>query len=126
MIKFNGNSLLRVRAISAECGWLGKISKVSPTKGDTLLMDIRTLDVKELSMILCQIDTYLNSRPIAGFSNNPADLSYLTPAYLFIGTSLLAPPRLSVLHLKKSRMSRWQEIQNMNEREGGNTRSDQG
>lgn len=80
------------------------------------VMGAHTLDVEEFSTLLCQIEACLNSRPIAGLSNNPDDLSYLTPGHFLIGTALLAPPEPSVAHIKEGRLSRWQAITSMNER----------
>lgn len=58
--------------------------------------------------ILCyQIEVCFNSRPIAGFSSNPGDLSYLTPGHFLIGTTLLAYPEPSVLQCDETRLAWW-------------------
>lgn len=74
------------------------------------------LSAEEFSTLLCQVEACLNSRPIAGFSSDPDDLSFLTPGHFLIGSPLLAPPEPSTLDLNENRLSRWKLIQNCQER----------
>ncbi|XP_029165684.1 uncharacterized protein LOC114936606 [Nylanderia fulva] len=45
----------------------------------------RTLSQAEFATLLCQIEACLNSRPIAALSDDPSDLSALTPGHFLIG-----------------------------------------
>ncbi|XP_029166034.1 uncharacterized protein LOC114936867 [Nylanderia fulva] len=74
-----------------------------------------TLSNEEFVTLLTQVEFCLNSRPIAPMSDDPSDLSPLTPAHFLIGTSLIAVPEESVLNLKKSRLNCWQRVQRMHE-----------
>jgi len=57
----------------------------------------------------------LNSRPISSLSDDPSDLSALTPGYFLIGRPLVALPEKSVLDIDANRLSRWQFVQAMQE-----------
>jgi len=43
-------------------------------------------------------------------SNDPNDLSYLTPGHLLVGGSLTSIPQEDVTHLPLNRLSRWQRV----------------
>ena len=58
----------------------------------------------------------LPSRPIAGLSNSPDDLSYLTPGHFLTGAPLLALPDASLLDRQESRLTRYQLVQQMRDR----------
>ncbi|XP_018359796.1 PREDICTED: uncharacterized protein LOC108759039 [Trachymyrmex cornetzi] len=60
-----------------------------------------------------EIEALLNSRPLTPLSSDPHDLSPLTPAHFLIGRTFnsVADPDLS--HLKQSRLSNWQRIQQL-------------
>ncbi|XP_039311334.1 uncharacterized protein LOC113006065 [Solenopsis invicta] len=74
-----------------------------------------TLSNEEFTTLLTQVESCLNSRPIAPLSDDPSDLSPLTPAHFLIGTSLIATPEESVLDLRETRLNRWQRVQRMHE-----------
>ncbi|KAH0947355.1 hypothetical protein HN011_007786 [Eciton burchellii] len=71
----------------------------------------RTLSKAEFATILCQMEACLNSRPIAALSDDPGDLSALTPGHFLIGRPLLSVPKESVLGINDNRLSRWQRVQ---------------
>ncbi|XP_015189698.1 PREDICTED: uncharacterized protein LOC107073524 [Polistes dominula] len=73
--------------------------------GDTLLT------YEEISTLLAQVEAILNSRPLEPLSEDPEDISVLTPGHFLIGTALNAVPEGSVLDISASRLSRWQFIQ---------------
>lgn len=54
-----------------------------------------TLAFEELIMLLCQIEACLNSRPLYPLSNNPRDLTALTPGHLLIGKPPINVPEPS-------------------------------
>lgn len=70
-----------------------------------------TFTFEELNTILCEIEACLNSRPLAPFTDNQDDLSYLTPGHLLIGRPLLTVPAPTVLSLNENRLTRWQLVQ---------------
>jgi len=75
----------------------------------------RTLSKAEFTTLLCQIEACLNSRPIAALSDDPVDLSALTPGHFLIGRPLVSVSEESVLEIKANRLSRWQLVQIMQE-----------
>lgn len=80
-----------------------------------------TLTYEEYSTILTEIEAILNSRPLTPLSNDPADLSVLTPSHFLTGDSLIQPVqhdlsntpdnRLSHWHLQKLRQNFWRRWQ---------------
>lgn len=65
---------------------------------------------EEYTTMLAEIEACMNSRPLCPVSNDPNDLSILTPAHFLIGDNLLAPPRPSLLDVHTSRLSYWKQI----------------
>ncbi|XP_025267604.1 uncharacterized protein LOC105248410 [Camponotus floridanus] len=72
-----------------------------------------TLTFEEMSTLLAQIEACLNSRPLQALSDDPDDLSALTPGHLLIGAPLLAIPEPSSAERSPSMLSRWQLLQRM-------------
>lgn len=68
-----------------------------------------TLTYEELSTVLCQIEACLNSRPLAPLTDDPNDLSALTPGHFLIFDSLLAAPTKQTEQLNV--YDRWQQLQ---------------
>ncbi|XP_012524189.2 uncharacterized protein LOC105829693 [Monomorium pharaonis] len=60
---------------------------------------------------LAQIEAILNSWPLEPLSDDPEDISALTPGHFLIGSPLTAIPEPSLDDLAISRLSRWQFIQ---------------
>ncbi|KAH0944365.1 hypothetical protein HN011_004098, partial [Eciton burchellii] len=56
-----------------------------------------TLSKAEFVTLLCQIEACLNSRPIAALSDDPSELSALTPGHFLIGRPLISVPEDSIL-----------------------------
>lgn len=69
------------------------------------------LTYEELSTVLSQIESILNSRPITPISENPDDLEALTPTHFLIGRRLTAVPDPNVQDINTSRLSRFQYLQ---------------
>ncbi|XP_076660104.1 uncharacterized protein LOC143363391 [Halictus rubicundus] len=73
--------------------------------GETLLT------FEEMSTLLAQIEACLNSRSLTPLSDEPTDLSALTPAHFLIGSPLTAIPEPSLSDVRSSRLTRWQLLQ---------------
>lgn len=71
------------------------------------------LTYEEMYTLLTQIEACMNSRPLSPLSNDPNDLTPLTPAHFLIGQSLMALPETDVRDIKVSRLDRYQHIQYM-------------
>ncbi|XP_062704069.1 uncharacterized protein LOC115264003 [Aedes albopictus] len=69
------------------------------------------LTFEELTTFLAQAEAVLNSRPLIPVSDDPNDLSVLTPFHFLIGRSGLTVPEPSYKDV--GRLSRWQHIQSM-------------
>ena len=71
------------------------------------------LNFEELNTLLCQIEAVLNSRPLCTLSDNPDDLSYLTPGHFLIGRNITNIPSSKGIYSTSSLKSRWKIIQNL-------------
>lgn len=71
---------------------------------------------EEINTLFCQIESILNSRPLIPLSTNPQDLHFLSPAHFLVGDSLLALPEPSLIEVKQNRLSRFQMVQQMQQR----------
>ncbi|KMQ88170.1 hypothetical protein RF55_12386 [Lasius niger] len=75
-----------------------------------------TLSRAEFATLLCKIEACLNFRSISALSDDPTDLSALTPGHFLIGRPLISVPEESVLDLNANRLSRWQYVNLMYEK----------
>lgn len=66
------------------------------------------LTYEELSTLFTQIEAVLNSRPLCPLSDDPSDLTALTPGHFLIGSALTAVPEPTYKGLLPNRLSRWQ------------------
>lgn len=67
------------------------------------------LTFEELSTVLAQIEAILNSRPISALSNDPSDLSCLTPAHFLIGEPMTSYPEKDTAAIPENRLSFWEK-----------------
>ncbi|XP_029159529.1 uncharacterized protein LOC114931579 [Nylanderia fulva] len=72
-----------------------------------------TLTFEKLSTLLAQIEACLNSRPLQALSDDPEDVSALTPGHFLVGAPLLAVPEPSLTGQTVSTLSRWRHLQQM-------------
>ncbi|XP_071570688.1 uncharacterized protein [Temnothorax nylanderi] len=71
------------------------------------------LTFEEMNTLLIQIEAVLNSRPISPQSDNPNDISALTPGHFLVGQPLTTIPEPTLEGIKVSHLSRWQLIRKM-------------
>lgn len=71
------------------------------------------LTFEELSTLLCQIESCVNSRPICKLSSDPNDLDVLTPSHFLIGERAMLLPEQNHLESKANWLTRWQKIQQL-------------
>lgn len=69
------------------------------------------LTYEEMYTLLVQIESILNSRPLTPMSNDPNDLSFLTPGHFLIGDSFRSLPEPDLKKLTLNSLSRWQHIE---------------
>ncbi|KMQ88303.1 gag-pol polyprotein precursor [Lasius niger] len=73
------------------------------------------LTYEELQTLLVQIEVTLNSRPLCALSEDPSDLTALTPGHFLIGTAITSIPEPSLCDVPEGRLSRWQLLRKMTE-----------
>ncbi|XP_075163325.1 uncharacterized protein LOC142235960 [Haematobia irritans] len=71
----------------------------------------RLLSFEELSTLLCQIESILNSRPLCPLSPDPADFDALTPAHFLIGEPTNCIQDETLLDVNINRLTRWKCIE---------------
>ncbi|XP_065368797.1 uncharacterized protein LOC135961232 [Calliphora vicina] len=77
------------------------------------VMHDKILSFEELTTLLCQIESCLNSRPLCPLSSDPSDMDALTPAHFIIGEPTNCIPEENLLDMNINRLSRWKTIQNL-------------
>ena len=77
------------------------------------VVGLNSLTIDEYHTLLCQIEACLNSRPLTAQSNDPSDISALSPGHFLIGSPLVSIPEPSLFHLTRNQLSRYQLIQLM-------------
>ncbi|KMQ82727.1 hypothetical protein RF55_22043 [Lasius niger] len=63
--------------------------------------------------LLTQVEACLNSRPLSALTDDPEDVSALTPGHLLIGAPITALPEPSLKDVPTGRLSRRQLLQQM-------------
>ena len=77
------------------------------------IIGLQHLTYENMYTILCQVEAALNSRPLVPMTQDPEDLTYLTPAHFLVGDSLLAVPQRSYLDLPVQRLKLYESLQHM-------------
>lgn len=77
--------------------------------GDTLLT------YEELSTLLSQIESCVNSRPLCPMSSDSNDFTSLTPGHFLVGQPLLSFPDENHMETKINWLTRWQLVQKMHQ-----------
>lgn len=73
------------------------------------------LTFEEMSTILAQIESILNSRPLTPISNDPRDLESLTPGHFLIGRNLTSFPERDISEINENRLSIYQRLTQMHQ-----------
>nr|XP_034195313.1 uncharacterized protein LOC117611471 [Osmia lignaria] len=74
------------------------------------IVENATLTFEEMTTLLCQVEACVNSRPLHPLSDDPSDLSALTPGHFLIGEpTCIVPDPESDSH-DISLISRWRQI----------------
>ncbi|XP_058840343.1 uncharacterized protein LOC131695821 [Topomyia yanbarensis] len=69
------------------------------------------LSFEDISTVLTQVESMMNSRPLLPMSDDPNDLAALTPAHFLIGTSILALPDPDHHNIPVNRLDHYQQLQ---------------
>lgn len=67
--------------------------------------------LEELTTLITEIESCMNSRPLTPMSSDPSDLEVLSPAHFLIGAPLTALPDPNLSHLNYNRLKHYQQIQ---------------
>jgi len=70
-----------------------------------------SMTFEEASTLTSEIEAILNSRPLTALSNDPNDLSYLSPGHFLIGSTLTSYPEVDLIKTKINQLSRWQLVE---------------
>nr|XP_029733077.1 uncharacterized protein LOC115268963 [Aedes albopictus] len=74
------------------------------------------LTFEQFSTVLTQVEAILNSRPLTQLSDDPNDVSAITPAHFLIGREFQAILEPSYQHIPQGRLSTWQLVQDMKQK----------
>jgi hypothetical protein len=75
------------------------------------VMNGHILTLEEFATLLSRVEAILNSRPLCPMSNDPNDVSVLTPGHFLVGRPLNALLHPDLTGLPSSRLDRWQEME---------------
>ncbi|XP_058446764.1 uncharacterized protein LOC131427516 [Malaya genurostris] len=70
-----------------------------------------TLSYEELATVLTMIEGCMNSRPLTPLSDDPSDLSALTPAHFLVKNMIRPLPEPDIRHVPLNRLTQYQRIQ---------------
>ncbi|XP_058816228.1 uncharacterized protein LOC131679509 [Topomyia yanbarensis] len=73
------------------------------------------LNFEDMTTLLSQIEASMNSRPLVPMTEDPSDLSCLTPAHFLIGASLHVLPEPDIRHIALRRLDHYQHLQQLNQ-----------
>lgn len=76
----------------------------------------QVLTLSEFMTLTTQIEAILNSRPLTPLSNDPSDLTALSPGHFLVGSPLVAVPEEDLQDVPTNRLKHWQLIQSLHQR----------
>lgn len=68
---------------------------------------------EEFTTMLAEIEAVLNSRPLCALSDDPSDLTALTPGHFLVGGAPVVVPDHDVESIPMGRLNRWQLVSQM-------------
>lgn len=71
------------------------------------------LTFEEMTTLLAQVEAVLNSRPLCPMTDDPEDLTAITPGHFIMGCAPTVLPEPSLEDEKTTRLSRWQLLRKM-------------
>lgn len=71
------------------------------------------LTFEEMTTLLAQVEAVLNSRPLCPMTDDPEDLTAITPGHFIMGCAPTVIPEPSLEDEKTTRLSRWQLLRKM-------------
>lgn len=71
------------------------------------------LTYEEMTTLLAQVEAVLNSRPLCPMTNDPEDLTVITPGHFIMGCTPTIIPEPSLEEEKTTRLTRWQLLRKM-------------
>lgn len=75
----------------------------------------RHLTSSDFRTVLAQTSAILNSHPLSAFSNDPEDLSFLTPAHFLIGGPMVQPFGTNISEIPDNRLRHLEQIQKLSQ-----------
>ena len=75
-----------------------------------------SLSFEDMPTLLANIECCLNSRPITPLTNDPSDVSALTPGHFLVGAPLLQIPYIDTTQLPANRLTHWGHVQQLSRR----------
>lgn len=72
------------------------------------MLGTQVLTFEQFATVLAQIEAVLNSRPLCALSNDPSDLSYLSPGHFLIGRTLTSYPERDMSEISNNRLKFWE------------------
>ncbi|XP_054281217.1 uncharacterized protein LOC128998886 [Macrosteles quadrilineatus] len=75
----------------------------------------QVLTLPEFITVATQAEAMMNSRPLTPLSNDPSDLSSLTPGHFLIGAPLAAVPEADLSDAPQNRLKHWHLVQSLSQ-----------
>ncbi|XP_058128492.1 uncharacterized protein LOC131292773 [Anopheles ziemanni] len=72
-----------------------------------------SLSYEDMSTLLDEIECCVNSRPITSMSDDPHDMTALTPGHFLVGTNLQLVPDHCLLYEAENRLNHWRHVQQL-------------
>lgn len=94
-------------------GGLWEAAIFSAQKHFNRIVGPHRLAYDDMETLLSQIESCLNSRPIAPMSDDPSDYDPLTPGHFLVGTALKAVPQADFSSIPYNRLRYWQHTQKL-------------